>query len=134
MKKIFYDGQWFNLSELAEYSGIKYTTLCNRLRRGYTVEDAVHSDARVPDSVKEFMLASHPPDWDGMNNEELYKIYFNWCMKNGFTKESKIYFLRSLRQLLPSMRIVTTRVKEYGEVHYRRIIRVDGWFDMKGSK
>lgn len=129
MKKLLYDSRLFNLRELSEFCGVNYTTLCNRLRRGYSIEEAVAYDQRVPASVSRFLYESHPPDWDGMTNEAVYKIYFNWCIKNNYPIESKIHFIRTLKQCLPNMRVVTTRIKNNGGVSYKRIIRIDGWFE-----
>lgn len=121
-----YRGQMYNARELSDLCGVNYKTLVDRLRRGYSVEEAVADQPRVPDSVIEFELASHPPDWDGMVNEELYRIYHEWCVNNDYVPENSIHFTRSIKRLLPNIRIVPTRIKYYDGVMYRRVIRFDG--------
>lgn len=84
MKNYVYKGKYYNIHELSELSGVKYSTLCERLKNGYSVEEAVALDTRIPDSILEFDSASDYKDWDGMINEELYGDYRQWCSNNDF--------------------------------------------------
>lgn len=125
MKTILYKGQTYSVKELADLSGIKYTTLCERLKRGYTVDEAVSDNTRIPESVREFVDHSDEHDWDGLTNEKLHAIYWKWCKNNEYTPESIVHFIRCVRQLIPNMRVVTSRVKENGTVNYKRLVRID---------
>lgn len=125
MKYYEYKGKMYTLSELSKLSGVKYTTLVERLNRGYTVEQAISDHSKISDSVQSFVDASTPSDWDGLPNEELYKLYRNWCLRNDFQSESQVHFSRCLRRLVANLRIVPSRVKSYGNVMYKRLIRID---------
>lgn len=125
MKNYIYQNRVFSGKELAEFTGVKYTTLMSRLARGYTVEEAVADCQRVPKSVNEFYLASHPPDWDGMINSDLYDVYLRWCNKQHYAPESDVHFIRSIKRLVPNLRVVPSRVNAYGQVRYKRLIRID---------
>lgn len=124
MKHYVYKNQIYNGKELAELTGVNYSTIMSRLANGYTVEEAVRDQQRVPESVIEFCLASHPPDWDGLTNDELYQIYCDWCNRNDFAPESNVHFTRCLKRNIPSIRIVPTRLKVFGEIKYKRVVRV----------
>lgn len=126
MKQVLYNNQLFNLKELSEFTGIKYTTLSERLKRGYSVEEAITEKSRIPESIEQFVQASYPKDWDGMTNEELYKIYFNWCVRNEHYAESNVHFTRCLKRIVPNLRTVPTRLKRYDGIAYKRVIRIDG--------
>lgn len=106
-------------------SGVKYTTLCERLKRGYSAEEAIAFHPRIPPSVIEFDDASDYEDWDGMTSEELYKIYRQWCIKHEYAPESNVHFTRSIKQVHPNIRVVPTRLKVYGDIAYKRVVRVD---------
>lgn len=69
--------------------------------------------------------ASDYTDWNGMPCDELYKIYWKWCERNDFKAESNIHFTRCIKQLHPNIRVVPTRLKVYGDVVYKRVVRVD---------
>lgn len=124
MKKFLYNGQLFNGKQLAEFTGIKYTTLMNRIASGYTPEEAVAENYRMPESVSLFHLASHPPDWDGLVNEDFYKLYVNWCNRKDWKPETQVHFMRCIRRLEPGLTVVPSRVKVYGNVLYKRVVRV----------
>lgn len=127
MKYYEYRNQLLTMRELADLTGVNYTTLVERLKRGYTVEEAVADEQRVPESVHEFVDASYPPDWDGLVNEELYKTYTQWCDRNDYEAESNVHFTRCIKRLIPTLRVVPTRLKRYGEVNYKRVVRVDNY-------
>ena len=125
MKQYLYKGKLYNARELSELCGIKYTTLIERLNRGYTVEEAVRFEVKIPNSVLEFDNASDYRDWEGMIMSELYHVYWNWCRKHGYTPESNVHFSRNIKRLHSNIRIVPTRVKQYDGISYKRVIRVD---------
>lgn len=125
MKKYEYKGQLYNMKELSNISGVNYTTLVNRINKGYTVEEAVSDNPRVPESIREFDLHSDYHDWSGMVNEELYDNYKSWCIKNEFRPESNIHFTRSIKQLHPNIRLVPSRLKTPDGIKYKRVVRVD---------
>lgn len=127
MKQYLYKDQLLNGKELAAKCGIKYTTLMERLRRGYTLEEAVQSEPKVPDSILEFDNASDYMQWEGMTNAELYEIYVKWCGNpdHKYSVESDVHFSRCIKQLHPNIRIVPARLKLYDGVVYKRVIRVD---------
>lgn len=125
MKYYEHNGKMYTLSELSKLSGINYTTLAERLNRGYSIDEAITYTPKVANSVQSFVDASTPFDWDGLPNEELYKLYRNWCLRNDFQPESQVHFSRCLRRLVANLRIVPSRVKSYGTVMYKRLIRID---------
>lgn len=113
-----YNGQWYTPNELSELSGIAAHTLRDRLRRGYTIEEAVKVQP-IHISVREFNEASYYADWIGMSINDLHKIYWNWCVSHEYAPISKQGFSRQLFSLYPNLKIVPT---EYNG-QYFRIIR-----------
>lgn len=112
-------GQWYTVNELSEMSGILPHTLRDRLRRGYSVEEAIKPLA-TNDSVKEFCEASHWEDWIGMSISYLYEIYWKWVVSHSGTPTTKQGFSRHLMQMYPMLKTVPT--KQDGG--YARIIRM----------
>jgi hypothetical protein len=115
-----YNRQWYTPNELSEMSGIKPHTIRDRLRRGYSVAEAVKV-LPVRESVKEFAEASWFKDWIGMSINALYEIYFQWCISMGYEyiEISKQGFSRQLLSLYPNLKIIPTNNGEKCE----RIIR-----------
>lgn len=101
-------GQWYTTSELSEMSGIREHTIRDRIRRGYSPDEAVKIVA-TNDSVREFGEASCYEDWIGVPMNNLYEIYWKWAMSNGYSPTSKQGFSRHLRQLYPMLKTVPTR-------------------------
>ena len=125
MKQYLYKDNVYNIKELSEMSGIKYTTLAERLKRGYTVEEAVSANTKIPESVIQFDHHSDYTDWDGLTSDKLYENYMMWCLKYTMPIESKVHFTRCVKRLHPNIRFVPTRLKVLGNVMYKRIVRVD---------
>lgn len=125
MKTLLYKDQIYNARELADLTGVKYTTLIERLKRGYTVEEAVEYNARIPESIMEFDAASDLQDWDGITTDDLYSIYWKWCNNNHLPKESKVHFVRSIKKLHPEIRVAPARVKSYDSINYKRVVKLD---------
>lgn len=108
MRKLCYNGNWYTAKELAELSGLPPHTVRDRLRRGYSVEEAVRP---IPthDSVKEFADSSWYEDWIGMSTNDLHEIYWKWCVSHGYTAISKQGFSRQLFGMYPMLKTVPTK-------------------------
>lgn len=113
------NGSWYTPTELSEMSGIPAHTIRDRLRRGYSVNEAIKTTA-TQDSVKEFCEASHWEDWLGMPISGLFEIYWRWCIRNGYTALQKQGFSRQLMSMYPMLKTVPTK---HGDKCYR-IIRL----------
>ena len=116
--KHHFNGNFYTVNELSEMSGIRPHTIRDRLRRGYSVEEAVKVTA-TNDSVKEFCDASLWEDWIGMSISNLYDIYWRWAISNGYCPTSKQGFSRHLIQMHPMLKTVPTKSGN----SYSRIIR-----------
>ena len=108
MKQLEYKGEIYTINELSEMSGISGASLRDRLRRGFTVEEAVQIVA-TDESVKEFCDASWYKDWIGMSTTYLYEIYWRWSVSNGYKPISQCSFTRQLFKLYPNLKTVPTR-------------------------
>jgi hypothetical protein len=115
------NGSWYTVNELSEMSGVKPHTIRDRLRRGFSVEEAIKVVA-TQDSVREFGAASHWEDWLGLSISDLYEIYWKWCVSHGYTPLPKQGFSRQLFGMYPMLKTVPTKI---GEQCYR-IIRMRG--------
>lgn len=109
MKYYHYNDTAYSINELSEMSGIAPHTLRDRLRRGYTVEEAVKVMA-TDESVIQFADASWWEDWIGMPISDLYKIYWGWCISNGYTTLPLQGFSRQLLRMYPALKTVPNRV------------------------
>lgn len=108
MNRYELNGSWYEIKDLVEMSGIAAHTLRDRLRRGYTVEEAVKVTP-IHDCVREFTDASWWEDWIGMSIDALYEIFWKWCISNGYSVMSKIAFSRQLFSLYPQLKTVPTK-------------------------
>ena len=108
MNKYELNGSWYEIKELAEMSGIAAHTIRDRLRRGYTIEEAVKV-APIHDSVREFAESSWWEDWLGMSIDALYEIFWKWCISNGYTVIPKQGFSRQLFSMYPNLKTVPTK-------------------------
>ena len=106
-----YNDSWYSIQELAEMSGVRDVTIRDRLRRGYTIEQAV-KQVLTDDTVEMFNAASWWEDWIGISTSYLYKIYWNWCVSNGYTPISQISFTRQLMKMYPNLKVVATRKRD----------------------
>lgn len=111
----------YTAKELEEISGVKAHTIRDRLRRGYSVEEAIKVTP-TKDSVREFGEASYYLDWIGMPISDLYEIYWRWCISNGYTAVQKQGFSRHLMGMYPMLKTVPTM----RDGKYYRIIRLRG--------
>jgi hypothetical protein len=108
MRKLCYNGKSYTAKELAELSGIPAHTLRDRLRRGYSIEEAIRPTPTY-DSVKEFAASSWYEDWIGMSINDLHEIYWQWCIRSGYTAVSKQGFSRQLLSMYPMLKTVPTK-------------------------
>ena len=83
MNRYVYKDRMWTVNELSDISGIAPATIRDRLRRGYTVDEAIQITPTI-ESVKEFTHASWWKDWIGMETVYLQKIYWNWCIEEGY--------------------------------------------------
>lgn len=121
MAKYELKGSWYTPRELSDMSGIPAHTIRDRLRRGYSVEEAIKTTA-LQDSVKEFCDASHWEDWIGVSINGLFEIYWRWCIQHGYTPLHKQGFSRQALSMYPMLK--TVPIKQ-GDA-YHRIIRLRG--------
>lgn len=119
MNRYAYKGQGLTITELAEMSGLKPHTLRDRLRRGFTIEQAVRPSP-IHESVEHFCEASFWEDWVGMSINDLHEIYWAWCLQHGYTATTKQGFSRQLQTIYPQLKTVPT---QKGDKCYR-VIRV----------
>ena len=108
MLKLLYKDQIMTVNELSEISGIAPATIRDRLRRGFSVEEAVRESA-VNDSVREFADASWWEDWIGHSTDYVYEIYFEWCFGNGYEPLQKQGFTRHIMSMYPNLKTVPSR-------------------------
>lgn len=108
MHKLFYRGNWYTAKELADKCGMPAHTVRDRLRRGYSVEEAVKPIA-THDSVREFGESSWYEDWIGMSISDLHEIYWRWCVSHGYTPISKQGFSRQLMVRYPMLKTIPTK-------------------------
>ena len=113
-----YKGMIYTIDELALISGIEPATIRDRLRRGYSVEQAVQVTP-IHDSVKGFCESSWYEDWIGTSTMSLHKIYWKWCISNGYTPLQQQGFTRQILKLYPQLKTVPTRY----DTHCCRVIR-----------
>ena len=112
MKQYELDGSLWTINELSECHGISPPTLRDRLRRGYTVEEAV-KESPLNESVTEFCEASYWKDWIGMLISDLYSIYWKWCIGQGYTPLSNIAFSQQLFRIYPQLKTIPMKGKRY---------------------
>ena len=115
------NGKWYTPNDLSEISGIPPHTIRDRLRRGYPVEEAIKVVA-THNSIKEFGESSWYEDWIGMSINDLYEIYWNWCIRARYTPIHKQGFSRQLFSMYPMLKTVPTKKGN----RYFRIIRLRG--------
>lgn len=108
MLKCIYNGQMYTIKELSKMSGIEEHTIRDRLRRGYTISQAIQVSP-IDTSVIEFNNASYYKDWIGMSTTYLYKIYWEWCVSHGYTPTTQYKFTRQLLRMYPNLKTVATR-------------------------
>lgn len=119
MAKYEYKGGWYSPNELSAMSGIPAHTIRDRLRRGFSIEEAIKPVA-TKDSVKDFCAASCYEDWIGMSINDLHEIYWKWCIRTGYKPSSKQGFSRQIIGMYPMLKIIPTKSGD----NYNRIIRL----------
>ena len=116
-KRYEYRGRYCTVKELSELSGIERATIRERLRRGYSVEEAVKL-APLNESVEQFTQSSWWEDWIGMSINDLHKIYWKWCVSFGYTPCPIQGFSRHLFRIYPNLYTVPIRK---GDKYFRMI-------------
>ena len=119
MSKYEFRGQLYTIQELSELSGIAPATIRDRLRRGYSIEQATRPVV-TNESVEQFSEASWWEDWIGMSISDLHKIYWKWSVSHGYTPLQTQPFSRHLLQLYPQLKTVPI----YQTGKYQRVIRL----------
>ena len=100
MKRYYYQGEMRTVKEIATIARMDYRLLINRLYMGYPVEEAV-TDNPLRESVKGFFDASMWEDWVDKSTDEVYTVYWRWCIKESFDPESKLAFVKSMKNVYP---------------------------------
>ena len=112
MKRYELNGSWYTVNELSEMCGIKPHTLRDRLRRGYAVDQAIRITA-MHESVERFAEASWWQDWLDKPMNDVYYIYWKWCINNDYAPIPKHTFSRHLFQMYPTLKSVPMRGVRY---------------------
>lgn len=120
MNRYIYRGKYYTTKELSEMSGVPSATIRDRIRRGYSIEEAVKL-AATHDSVREFCQASYYRDWIGMATTDIYTVYWRWCTTNGHSPIEHKGFTRQILAMYPMIKVVPTKHSLLG---YCRIIRL----------
>lgn len=121
MNKYHFRNQWLTTAELSELCGIAPATLRDRLRRGYTIEEAV-KESPTAESIQHFADASWYQDWIGMAVSDVYDIYWRWCISNKYTPLHLQGFSRQLLRMYPNLKTVPTKRGSKNQ----RVIRMRG--------
>ena len=119
MLKLWYRDRVYTINELSEISGIAPATIRDRIRRGYSVEEAIRPIS-THDNVTAFVEASLWTDWIGMSISYLHEIYWKWSIQHGYSPLQIQGFSRQLFKMYPNLKTVPTK-KNGNSV---RIIRV----------
>lgn len=109
MKMYELDNQLHSIEELAFMSGIEKATIRDRLRRGYSVQQAI-SMSPINDGVIEFCDSSWYEDWIGMSTKYLHEIYWKWCISCGYEPLNQQAFTRQILKIYPNLKTVPTRL------------------------
>ena len=120
MIRLPYKDSTYTVTELSDISGVPTHTIRDRLRRGYTVEEAV-SPIPITESVKEFCESSYWVDWIGMSTSYLYEIYWKWCISNGYNPVSNRGLTRQVMKMYPNLKVIPTKDSNG---MYSRVIRL----------
>lgn len=121
MNRYAYKNRMYTVKELSEMSGIDAHTLRDRLRRGFPIEQAIRL-MPIHESVEHFCEASYYQDWIGMSINDLYEIYWKWCVSNEYQATTKQGFSRQIKTMYPQLKTIPT-TNNGGS---KRIIRLRG--------
>lgn len=117
-----YNGQARTAKGLCDEFGVPYQTFKTRIKKGYTVEQALGLKSRVDDSMISFVSDSDVKSWDGLTMMQLFDKYSKWCIKKGYTAVSKSKFTHNIRSLVPTLETKVKRIKSYDGDHSVRVI------------
>ena len=105
MNRYFYNDAFYTPKELSDISGIPAHTIRDRLRRGYSVDQAV-SESPVFPSVLDFCNASYYDDWIDHSVNYVYGIYWNWCNANQYPHQDIRCFTRQIMEIYPMLKVI----------------------------
>ena len=57
-------------------------------------------------SIDKFIEASDWNDWVDQYTQDVYLIYWRWCLKEGFEPESKVMFMRRVLEEYPDLKSI----------------------------
>ena len=109
MYKYTLKGNNYTIEELSDMSGISQASIRDRIRRGYSVEEAV-KEIPTHESVLGFCNASWYQDWIGMSISDLYHIYWKWSVLHDYKPITKQGFSRQIKLMFPIKIVSTKRV------------------------
>lgn len=64
-------------------------------------------------SVDDFVDASDWRDWIDHPTQEIYDIYWNWCIKEELPIENKINFMKQVLNMIPDLKSSPMKGKRY---------------------
>lgn len=114
MLKLDYKGNTMTVNELSEISGIKPATIRSRLRKGYSVEQAVQISP-IHDSVIHFCEVSWYQDWIDTPMCELYQLYYEYCINYDYEPLYIQNFSMQVMKMYPQLRVVSKRLDRDGK-------------------
>lgn len=84
----------------------KYCPHCGKLMKG---KIALVTET----NVDEFIEASNHTDWIGKPTQDVYTIYWQWCIKHEYTPLNKIKFMRQVLGRFPDLKSVPYKGKRF---------------------
>lgn len=117
-----YKGEARTAKGLCDEFGISYQTFKTRIKKGYSVEQALGLKSCIDDSIFAFVSGSDPKSWNGLTMIQLFDKYSKWCIKKGYTAVTKSKFTHSIRSLVPTLETKVKRIKSYDGDHSVRVI------------
>lgn len=117
-----YNGEARTAKGLCDEFGIPYQTFKTRIKKGWTVQQALGLEQRVDDSMDAFVKDSDVGTWAGLTMMQLFDKYSKWCIKKGYTAVTKSKFTHSIRTLVPNLETKVKRMRSYDGDHSVRVI------------
>ena len=82
---------------------------------GEKVKCKVHN--KPTNSVDEFIEASEWTDWINQYTEDVYTVYWQWCIRTNLKPESKVVFMKRVLAEYPELQSVPYK----GKRRFRRV-------------
>lgn len=117
-----YKGEARTAKGLCDDFGVPYQTFKTRIKKGYSVEQALGLKSRVDESISAFVSDSDIKSWDGLTMMQLFDKYSKWCIKKGYSSVTKSKFTHSIRELVPNLETKVKRIKSYDGDHSVRVV------------